>query len=216
MTFRNEGFYLNAKTAKQRKIITAATKLFTELGFDQASMQKIADEAQIGVATLFRYFPKKELLIVEVIESVIEEMVPHFEEIDQSKLTGLQKMDAILEAYIDYLTTAKRDAVILLESFDYYAAFHTMEQPLMEQIEASYTKIGRTLNRAIQLGFEDGTIGFSPEKAINADIIMNLFGTAIKKHSFNMLLENGIFPIPDKVQLSLVKSLIINYLAKNK
>lgn len=206
---------MNAKIQKTERIISVATQLFSELGFEQTSMQKIADDAEIGVATLFRYFPKKELLIVAVIEHVIEEMVPLFSSIGQSNRSGLEKMEAIIDAYINYLVSAKRAPVILLENFDYYAAYHRLEPALIQQIQQSYAKIGKLINESINEGISDGSITLSKNETVHATVIMNLFGTAIKKHSFNMLLDTGIFPIPSESELKAIKALILCYLTKS-
>lgn len=203
---------MNTKILKTERIITTATRLFVENGFEKTSMQKIADEAKIGVATLFRYFPKKELLIVAIIEHVIEEMVPLFAAIEHSKQSGLEKMATIIDAYIDYLISAKQAPVILLENFDYYVAYHQLEPALIQQIQQSYLKIGQLIEQTINEGMKDGSISLSIEEAPNAIIIMNLFGTAIKKHSFNSLVDTGIFPIPTEAELKAVKKLILSYL----
>ncbi|MEK5373437.1 TetR/AcrR family transcriptional regulator [Paenibacillus sp. FSL P2-0173] len=50
----------------------AAQIVFTNKGFEQATMQEIAKEAGLGVATIFRYFPKKEQLIVSVASKIVQ------------------------------------------------------------------------------------------------------------------------------------------------
>ncbi|MFN3633241.1 helix-turn-helix domain-containing protein, partial [Exiguobacterium profundum] len=52
------------KEERVQLIIQEAERLFIENGFEKVQMQDIADAAGIGVATLFRYFPKKDQLIV--------------------------------------------------------------------------------------------------------------------------------------------------------
>lgn len=193
-------------------MLSAARHLFTDYGFEKTTMQKIADEAGVGVATVFRYFPKKELLIIEVVKEVIEVMVPRFEEITKSPQSGYDKMDAILDAYIDYIFSANREAIILLESFEYYIAYNPMEESLTKEIYQTYAKIGRIVDQVIQDGVQDGSILLDSTEQMNAATILNLFGTAIKKHAFNSLLSNVIVPIPTKEQLFQLKSMLLLYL----
>lgn len=50
------------ETNKERRragIIKTAEELFVQKGFSSVHMQEIADAESIGIATLFRYFPKK-------------------------------------------------------------------------------------------------------------------------------------------------------------
>ena len=45
------GIFLHAKQQKHQQMLQAAKRLFTAHGFERTSMQKIADEANVGVAT---------------------------------------------------------------------------------------------------------------------------------------------------------------------
>lgn len=196
-------------------MLQAATHLFTEYGFEKTSMQKIADEAGVGVATLFRYFPRKELLIIDVVKAVIEGMVPHFEAITQSKQSGYHKMEAILDAYIQYLFSANKESVTLLENFEYYVAYNPVEEPLLLEIREAYTKIGRVISEALNEGMRDGSISLQETENITVHTILNLFGTAIKKHAFTSLLPSVIVPVPTGQELHEVKALILRYLKKS-
>lgn len=203
---------MQAKQIKRQQMLLAARKLFTENGFERTTMQKIADEANVGVATLFRYFPKKELLIIEVIKEVIEEMVPNFESIANAKISGYDKMEAIIDAYIQYTFSANQQAITLLESFEYFMAYNPLEVTLLNEIRQSYTKIGRIITQVLQQGMIDGSITMKETKYITLQTIMNLFGTAIKKHAFIGLLPDAIVPVPAKEELNEVKLLILSYL----
>ncbi|MGN7479517.1 TetR/AcrR family transcriptional regulator [Solibacillus silvestris] len=205
---------MQAKQLKRQQMLAAARHLFTEYGFERTTMQKIADEASVGVATLFRYFPRKELLIIEIIKNVIEEMVPHFDDINSSSSSGYEKIEAIIDAYIQYVYTAKRDAVTLLESFEYYITYNPVEEDLLNEINQSYTKIGRVMNQALEQGVEDGSISEENAKNMTVMTMMNLFGIAIKKYAFLSLLPNSIVPVPSKKGLEEVKQLILSYLKR--
>lgn len=48
-------------------ILEAALTLYDRNGFDQTTMEQVAEAAQIGIATLYRYFPTKDLLLIDPI-----------------------------------------------------------------------------------------------------------------------------------------------------
>jgi AcrR family transcriptional regulator len=52
--------------AKRRQIMEGAAKVFSTLGFDVASMNDVAREAQVSKATLYVYFQDKEHLFSAV------------------------------------------------------------------------------------------------------------------------------------------------------
>lgn len=49
----------------RESIIDAALSLFLERGYDATKMEDIAEAAGIGTSTLYRYFPTKDLLIID-------------------------------------------------------------------------------------------------------------------------------------------------------
>jgi AcrR family transcriptional regulator len=55
--------------AKHKEILKIASQVFTELGYDGASMAEIASRVGGSRGTLYRYFPSKERLFLEVVLS---------------------------------------------------------------------------------------------------------------------------------------------------
>ena len=54
------------KAKKLHRILEAATQLFAERGYDHVTTQQIADAAEVGTGTLFRYVGSKSELLVMV------------------------------------------------------------------------------------------------------------------------------------------------------
>src|SRR5690606_2349450 len=52
--------------ARRREILEAAARVFIRRGFDGATMQDIAAEADVSTGLIYRYFPGKDDLIVTV------------------------------------------------------------------------------------------------------------------------------------------------------
>ncbi|WP_037262925.1 TetR family transcriptional regulator [Kibdelosporangium aridum] len=58
------------KMERTRQLIAdKAFQLFTEHGFDQTTVEQIAAAAEVGPRTLYRYFPTKETLLVNFVET---------------------------------------------------------------------------------------------------------------------------------------------------
>lgn len=56
----------------RRQIADVAVSAFIEQGYDETTMEQIAEAAEIGTSTLYRYFPSKELLILEPFAEVLD------------------------------------------------------------------------------------------------------------------------------------------------
>lgn len=68
------------KEERRKKIIEAATTLFSDKGYDGVGMREIAKGANIAVSVLYYYFPNKEVMYKEI-------FLPFFEEI----ITGIKQ-----------------------------------------------------------------------------------------------------------------------------
>jgi len=49
----------------RRQVIDVALDLFIDQGYDETTMEQIAAKAEIGTTTLYRYFPSKDVLILD-------------------------------------------------------------------------------------------------------------------------------------------------------
>lgn len=82
------------KERRRSGIIRTAEELFVKKGFNAVHMQDIADAEGIGIATLFRYFPKKKQLILAVATSIMESEAEAFKNIlDQPGRTAYEKLE---------------------------------------------------------------------------------------------------------------------------
>ncbi|MCX6401843.1 MAG: helix-turn-helix domain containing protein [Propionibacteriales bacterium] len=57
---------------KRAEIVAAATTLFTESGFDQTSLSKVASAAGVTTTTIYWYFADKDALLVAVLDDVLD------------------------------------------------------------------------------------------------------------------------------------------------
>ena len=68
------------KTEAHGKIIAAAVREFTEYGFENASMRRIASEVGLTVGALYRHFPNKEEMFAALVEPTINELMSKYRE----------------------------------------------------------------------------------------------------------------------------------------
>ena len=97
---------LYAMKDKREQIIETTLQLFAEKGFEGTSIRDIAEKASVNVAMVNYYFGSKEKLFEKIIEhksaatrGVLDE-IQHNEE-----LTHIQKIEAIIDIYIEKLFT---------------------------------------------------------------------------------------------------------------
>jgi AcrR family transcriptional regulator len=79
----NAGLRQRKKDSSRRAIEDAAWELFAEKGYEETSINDIAERADVAPRTFFRYFPTKEAV-----------MYPHFEELLQTVREEFRKRPA--------------------------------------------------------------------------------------------------------------------------
>jgi AcrR family transcriptional regulator len=91
---------------KQVQILVAAEKLFADRGFDGTSVRDIADTAGVNLAMISYYFGSKEKLMEAMFNYRSQFFKLQLESmINNKELEPLQKVDQIIDQYIEKLTS---------------------------------------------------------------------------------------------------------------
>jgi AcrR family transcriptional regulator len=87
----------------EEKILTAAEEIFHEKGYDGARMQEIADKASINKGLLHYYFKTKDALFDAIFSIALKRMVSNIHAILAMELPLEEKMDMIIDGYMNIL-----------------------------------------------------------------------------------------------------------------
>lgn len=93
------------KEQTRNKIQRVSFQLFELVGYEKTTMERIASEAEIGVGTLYNYFPSKVALLFSIIEDNIELRIADFEEIIKSGMTLLESLREFFNIYLKSFNT---------------------------------------------------------------------------------------------------------------
>ncbi len=95
-----EAMRADERQARRRLIIEAAINLFGQKPFNEIGMRDIASQAGVSAASIYRYFPGRDDLLVEALIHEINKIVHEFEE----RLTRENvSIEVFSEYVIDYL-----------------------------------------------------------------------------------------------------------------
>lgn len=111
-----------SKTSAKERILDAALQVFSEKGFHQATVEEIADRADVGKGTLYRYFTSKETLFNELVTLRLDEL-------EKSALAVLDGQDDVLTMIHKLLHT--------------YFEFFDSNQRLYRLIEQERLEVGK-------------------------------------------------------------------------
>jgi AcrR family transcriptional regulator len=93
-------FLMEERLADNRqRILKAARALVAEGGFNHASIAAVAGSAGLSAGAIYRYFPSKSALFVEVLTSAIDHEIAILQEIVQGAGTVTSRLRACVESF---------------------------------------------------------------------------------------------------------------------
>lgn len=90
---------MSLKVLKKNFLIDIATRLFLERGIEDVTIKDIADAAEVGEMTIYRYFSKKQNIVFESVISLQESVLKDYFQLDKGK-TGFEKLSIFYYSYL--------------------------------------------------------------------------------------------------------------------
>ena len=108
------------KQQRRTDILSAAEEVFFSKGFERATMDDVAEEAELSKGTLYLYFKNKEDLHMAVAMKAIEQLSETTESIRNSEANGLQKLVQLGRTFIEFSRQFpdQMNAILRLEGMD--------------------------------------------------------------------------------------------------
>jgi len=127
---------LERRKAKTRAaIISAASRLFHERGYEETSIQQIAELADTGVGTLYGYFGSKDDILREVLQTERDEALErYFASIDE-RTSYMDRACLAIAALASYL---KSNRIILTAAFQVGARNRQVDESQVEWLHAGF------------------------------------------------------------------------------
>ncbi len=91
------------KSDIEKKIIEAAKEVFLSQGFENTTMQSIANKAKISRTSLNYYYRTKDKLFEAIIKDIINIFVPRLKKIAKSKVNLQTRIELIIDLYTEFI-----------------------------------------------------------------------------------------------------------------
>lgn len=151
------------KQIEDRKddICKAAIEEFIAVGIDNAKISDIAKRAEVGAATVYRYFDNKTGIVIEAAARLwsgeMKHLVPKVSKDDLSGKNGFEQVKSILTLFGTFFKTCPQ-FLRLLEEFDNFIVRESVSKELLHNYEANISDTEFIMLSAIEKGQRDGTI----------------------------------------------------------
>jgi len=142
------------KELRRNQILGAARKLLFETGMKAISINKIAQEAELGVGTIYFYYKNKEEIFAALQEEGLKLLYTKIEKIYQNKKKPDKKLEEMGAAYLQF----SEDRKDYFDIISYFLSSSEVIFPLnlKTQIDLSGNKILSLISSTVDDGIETG------------------------------------------------------------
>ncbi len=144
------------KERRKNEILDAAEKVFFTRGVANATMDDVAEKAELSKGTLYLYFPSKQAVYFGLTERALIKLKDYFLNAVHKQKTGIAKVRAIGEAYYRF-SKEQRDHFQTIAHWE-VAEMAFADETLMLQCHEAGRDVIEILVRALTTGMQDGTI----------------------------------------------------------
>jgi AcrR family transcriptional regulator len=143
---------LRDKIRRSNEIIDAAESVIFAKGIQNATMDDIAQEAELGKATLYGYYAGKDEILLAIQQRAMDKLANAFEQAADTRVLGYDKIRAIGEAYF-------RFAIEFPNYYKFVSLFEATNTSIdPEKTHQNVLKVNILMQQAIKIGITDGSV----------------------------------------------------------
>ncbi len=177
-------------TEKREIVIETAFKLFAEHKIEPVTMTVVADNCNMGVASIYRYFGTKKELVIAVAakkwREYYSELQKYYKELNVDKMTAAQELEFYIDRYID-LYNENNDLLNFNANFGIYIGSEDTTKDEMRPYNSIIDKFVNRFHMLYKKAQDDKTIRTDiSERSILYNIMYTMM-SALSKYSTNII-----------------------------
>ena len=166
-------------SSRRRQVLDAAVQVMQHTGFHQMSMQALADQAEVSVGLIYKYFGGKEELllaaIVDILDAFRDQLEPAMDAVGDDPV---ERLVAGFRRYTE-IVDENLDAVALT-----YRESRTLDQEGRDRIKTLEVETSAPLRRAVEAGVASGALNDVDLDLVVFDLMMLAHGWSLKHWHF--------------------------------
>lgn len=165
------------KEQRRRDIINAARKVFSAKGFNSATMEEIASEAELSPGTLYLYFKNKEELHTSLSINLLRQLSAQIHKVVDLDITVEEKIEQFRDVFIELY---EYDANILINLFHLQSGetLHNLSEEVMQQLKKYSAEAHGAIIAVVREGIENGTF-ISEHPVALADVLWGSYAGVV-------------------------------------
>jgi AcrR family transcriptional regulator len=156
--------------ARRERLLEAGFRLMSARTIEAVTLQEIADEARIGIATLYRYFKAKPDLVIEIGTNIWKryyvEVEKEYAQLNGPAMNAAEELESFLDSIIE-LYRSHRDLLRFNRNFDAYVIHEECTAEQMRPYNEAVHVFARKFHTVYRKAKADGTLDTSiPERRL--------------------------------------------------
>ncbi len=142
---------------RQNLIIDAAEKVFMSKGFEHATMDDVAEEAEFSKGTLYTYFQSKNELCLSIVLRGLKVLIGEFEKVVEESTLSINKIELLAAKFLKFYKKYP-NFIFAFSNYKQHRAGCKFESTILQDIEIENRKIREIITMIIQNGKLDESI----------------------------------------------------------
>ncbi|WP_234569135.1 TetR/AcrR family transcriptional regulator [Rhodohalobacter sp. 614A] len=149
------------RKARKELIIDVTEKIIEERGYENITMDEIAEKAEMGKGSLYLYFKNKTSIILAICDRGSRILTQSMSKVLTQEITGLEMIEKLGQTYFQFI----KDNPLYFNAFSYFEGLMNRdaldESPMAKKCEENAKEAMTFIIRSIQIGMQDGSIDSS-------------------------------------------------------
>ena len=165
------------KGLRRFQILEAAKNVFSSKGYNAATMEEIADAAELSPGTLYIYFKNKEELHTFLSIDILKYIASEVEHVAQNDEPSEMKLDNLRDVFIEVYES---DPMILISLFHLQAGetLKNLSEEVLGQLKQTSGKALTAITAIVTEGIEEGVF-INDHPVALADVLWSIFSGVV-------------------------------------
>ena len=147
--------------ARRERLLEAGFRLMSARTIEAVTLQEIADEARIGIATLYRYFKAKPDLVIEIGTNIWKryyvEVEKEYARLNGPAMNAAEELEFFLDSIIE-LYRSRRDVLRFNRNFDTYVQHERCTAAQMRPYNDAVAVFAKKFHTVVRKARADGSL----------------------------------------------------------
>ena len=197
---------------RRERILKAGFRLFSEKNIDKVPMNDVADAAEVGIATLYRYYLTKSELVLGISTDIwtkyVNEDCQTLQDAIKTDMTAAQEYECMLDAFIDLYWNHK-DILRFNQFFNVYVQNENIPEEQMKSYLDMIDMLKNRFHEVYEKGLSDRTLNTDYTEQSIFSSTMHIMLAAVTRYAVGLVYVMGNAPEPE-TELLLLKEMLLD------